>query len=1147
MATARSVKFLSLGVLLLHTVALGCGPFFYEAPQSLDHYPERLPVKTLRELLKETQPRPAGAATFDELAAETRAIANDIAKVAPPLLLERIELALARNRAGDYRKRFANCLYDLRDLLGSTNPAGAELHEYAAMRVEAMEWDDGFFQKAPSGEPWNITAKELEKKRRVWEQGRDETAARFMAGMAKASAAFKLHWLVLAGAWQFRHTNFEEAERLFIEVMTGSPQHPRAEVARLMLARIKMEQWRSDAPQPMGHSLPPAEWKAYRAAQDALDAYLKAHPNGRFAPDIPGWKGGLAREAGHLNEAMTCFLEQMDLRDHPEVVRRAVHEFERCLGELDSRTLEDEIGWNDGGRALPLAEIARRPLAALALVYHFLDAESRRDFGDLLERVDSLNERDITRGKLPSVLRMRRAGRAILPFLARAVANEKANYGGLVWRPKYLAILAWSASESGDQEQAIRLCEMAGETREQSDDLLFAQGVALQRNGRLNEAIAVFRQLQAKFPQSPLTGDTRFRIATALRDNHEAGLAVVEFHRIQASQKRNHDTPPRSSVAPDLHLPGELDQWIGTLLQFSPLPEIARGLSAPGIEPEIATALRQILRERHVAREDFTEALRFSESPVPSLPTEEKETRWRKLTGEEWINTVRRLNDLKMEIGAAVTREERGKKCLALAGKWSALHTMLTFPEQEQFHHSHNQFEESRAHWFQNARVAGISMDDAAREWEQRNELHHAFHYYLKAADQLPGTGLAARALWLANASLRRGAEVSPLSFQRAFATNASALSRALHERLLRECPDSDEARHTSLWWSFPLPAETRWLPGDKPDFQFEVDIGAVFTGKNAERYEVWNQYSVFKRRLEEVARHAGEWEETKLLEALEAIRRDFLPLHVSANGSYLINHLDDLTLFLHEPGLTPAARAHYFKARLSTEPPDLTDPVLLPWIDFLSFLALVREPGGIDPLTRQETRRPMSVRMREFLKQFPRSRKREAALARLAIASVRETHIRTRAINSSWPEAPRPQGYKAMRIERGVAFHAQTVFEALDAYDREFPNGRYAAEIRLWRGAAFIDHGDFHRALALLVATLDDAAHRDLHLDAALNLADLFMRLPDEPAVRPGLLAGLRENASARRRLEQFMRSETPGARLLLIEDWLNTMLGRP
>lgn len=1166
------MRLLPISLLALPITVLACGPFFYPAPPTLDRFPERLPVKTMRELFKETHPRPADAATFDQLAELTRAIAAELASGSRPELMRRIDEALARNRAGEYRKRFANCLYDFRDLLVQENAAipADELTEYTAWRFAAMDWDDGFFRKPPPAESWQFTREQLDVQRRAWEEEFSRTATRLEAEVAKAAPALKPHWLVQAGAWCFKHERFEEAARLFEQVIVQSPKHPRAEIAQLMLARVRMEEWRraKAGDDRRGEGVSSETNDKGRAADQALTAYITAYPKGRFAPDIPGWRAGLAREQGYLTQAISLFLQQMDFADHPEIVRRAVRECEACLKAMDVSEVEEELANNGPGSVLPLDEIARQPIAALAVVYHFLDAESRRDFDVMLQRFELLMDRDITERYLPPVLRMRRAGREILPALAEAVARRNEHHGGEVWRPKYLAILAWAASESGEHQQAVRLCDLAGPALEESDDLLFVRAVALQRTGELAPAIEAFRRAREKFPQSPLNAETQFRIATCLRDKQEAGLAAVELLRIQTNnshlarlrneQQQNEEGAKAEKTPPELHLASENDQWIDTLLQFAPLAEIERGLRVADLEPEIAKRLREILRQRHLARENFAAARRFAE---PALTTGEESGRpdWlpriapesyypRELSGLDWQQAVEKLERMSKEAMLAQDSSTRADKLYALAEMWASVRGYLTLPSSEDFGLFNNEFYEGWANRHRNARIAGFPGEKAAEELEVRDELRHAFRYYLEAADAASGTAVAARALWRANDALRRMAELSPWSAARAFETNVAALSRQLHERLKKEYPDSDEAKRLSVWWSFPPSAELRWMPGDITDHEAEVAIAEAFRGggQDAEVSFFWDEYWEFGRRLQQLATNAGTWDTAKLLDELAAIRREFLPKFAGPRGSWVINHLDDLTLFLHEPGLTPSVRAKYFAARLSDASPGLDDPEMQPWLDYLTFLALTREQGPEDPATGKQIVRPMSERMREFLNKFPRSRKREAALARLAVATVREARGHTGVVSTEWPEAPKLGGYKEVTTQGGEPFDARTVFSTLDAYEQEYPNGRYAAEMRLWRGAVSINISDWNAAIDLLTATLDDGTKRDLHLDAALNLADVFMRLLEKPETRPAIIAALVRNPSARNRLKQFVYSETLGARLRCLEKYLEEMYPR-
>lgn len=1155
------MKILALSLLATPVVVIACGGFFYPAPPTLDRFPERLPGKTMRELLRETTLPPAEAATFDQLLEETRAIAALVGTAPRNEVLARIEKTLSRNRTGDYRKRFSNCLYDFHDLLTGEGAPIPEISAYTAWRVNAMEWDDGFFRKATPANAWQFSEEELAQKRRNWERELKDKTEFVAEQIAKAAPGLKPHWLVQAGAWQFKHGQFADAARLFQQAIDAAPQHPRAEVALLMMARTRMEEWREVKTPADEKELPPLPEirNKLQVAEQALDTYLEKFPQGRFAADIPGWRAGLAREQGFIGAAIELFLQQMDDQAHPEIVRRAVRECEACLDALDAVKIEEEDSENPGATSLPLAEIARRPLATLAVVYHFLDAESRRDFDNLLERSDSVTDRDVTQDYLLPMLKLRRAGRLVLPALAEAVAKNKGRYDEAHWQPRYLAILAWAASEAGEHRQAIRLCELGGDATHGSDDLQFVLAVALQRNGDLDKAIEAFRALQQRFPDSPLNADSRFRIATALRDKQEAGAAVVEMMRIamgkiaqeRARQQLPADELPGPRTIPDLHIDAEIQQWCDTLLQFAPLSELERGLSVPNLEGDIARRLRAILRQRFLAREDFSAAQRFAEPAAPAaddapvvvwpsrfLDGNYFPSEW---TGEAWQNAIGNLSRLTREASATSKVPGQAAKLWALAEAWESARGRLLLSSADDYGMLHNEFYQTWTQRQANARYAGFAKG-AAAELESRDELQHAYRYYLAAAEATPGTPLAARALFRANETLRKIAELSPWSSAHAFETNAAADSKALHERLRRESPQSEEAKRI-VWWTFPPPAELAWMPGDHPNYDVEVEVAKTFQKESAaiQDFQYWDSHPDFLKRLGAIASQAETWDIPRLISELSAVRHDFLPVFAGPHGARIINHLDDLELFLREPGVTPSVGAKYFAARLSDAPPNVDDPELQPWRDYLAFLALVREkPISYNRQTDTAIHRPMSQRMREFLEAYPRSHKREAALARFALATVRETRGHTGAVTTQWPEAPKLGGYKAIRAQRDAPFDAQSVLAVLDRYDREYPKGRYAAEMRLWRGALAVDTGNWKQAVTLLNETLDDSSKRDLHLDAALNLADVFMRLLEQPENRMAIIAALQENPPARQRLRQFMQSKTPGARLRCLEGYL-------
>ena len=113
----------------------------------------------------------------------------------------------------------------------------------------------------------------------------------------------------------------------------------------------------------------------------------------------------------------------------------------------------------------------------------------------------------------------------------------------------------------------------------------------------------------------------------------------------------------------------------------------------------------------------------------------------------------------------------------------------------------------------------------------------------------------------------------------------------------------------------------------------------------------------------------------------------------------------------------------------------------------------------------------------------------------------------------------------------------------AIAGYEKEFPQGRYLANMRL-SSALAIDRKDWPSAFRDLTATLDDAGQADLHLDAALNLGYAYMQLIDQPNQRGAMVPALQAQPAAQLRLWQFMRSPTPGARLRVLEGFLREQL---
>src|SRR5437016_9232752 len=96
-------------------------------------------------------------------------------------------------------------------------------------------------------------------------------------------------------------------------------------------------------------------------------------------------------------------------------------------------------------------------------------------------------------------------------------------------------MLVHASSASGNHAQALQLSQISPDQLNQSDDLLFARAIALQRAGKTHEAIDAFQTFLNTFPKSPMTPGVKIRLALALADNHQAGDAIATLRDLLAT------------------------------------------------------------------------------------------------------------------------------------------------------------------------------------------------------------------------------------------------------------------------------------------------------------------------------------------------------------------------------------------------------------------------------------------------------------------------------------------------------------------------------------------------------------------------------------------------------------------------------------
>jgi hypothetical protein len=110
-------------------------------------------------------------------------------------------------------------------------------------------------------------------------------------------------------------------------------------------------------------------------------------------------------------------------------------------------------------------------------------------------------------------------------------------------------------------------------------------------------------------------------------------------------------------------------------------------------------------------------------------------------------------------------------------------------------------------------------------------------------------------------------------------------------------------------------------------------------------------------------------------------------------------------------------------------------------------------------------------------------------------------------------PAAPTdPHGLTEVvhKLHRVEPFDPKRVTQALDDYDREFPHGRYAADVRDMRAATLWRTGEWGKAIDLTLAQLTDKVSGDLLGDAETRLANIFAELANVEH-RPQVLEAIR------------------------------------
>ena len=656
-------------------------------------------------------------------------------------------------------------------------------------------------------------------------------------------------------------------------------------------------------------------------------------------------------------------------------------------------------------------------------------------------------------------------------------------------------------------------------------------------------------------------------------ESHATGYAptIYPLARLYMSDSEGYPTGEVQWNAADSAVYGNLSgadeeqiyQFIDTLLNFVPLPELLATPEDKNLDEAGKRKVRAILAERYLAAEDFAEAKKYIVDPHK----------------QEIVNRLERLTN-----DNTGTPEQKAQRMMELGDAWAAARgRLLRTPLDTDLH------EEAPVPGLlrrDNGHTLGLT--NVEDQLDERDELHHASRWWMRGARALPGTPLSAKARLKALEALPQIARFSLYTEQRAREIKLEAVSREIYDKLRAESPNSPEAQRFAAYWSVPpeqkKSEETSSYDSEQSDQTAIVqcdDTAAplgypisdknafnALTRKNPSRsseeeqppYQVWNYVERHVKELRQTADAADVKGLVQLVRKNITAREDVT----------LANCLDDLAQFLSEPNVPDeAARGAYVNLRLdllhrthwpdspvdpgiSTQDSDDAvaseideaekNPALQSFHDYLDLcrIGLVagkrievttdipggKELAGVTYYSRDFAK--IEKMTRDFLAKYPRSHKREAAIFVLAraIYSLSCPHILCDTAATSGSEGDRMVDVvqKAHRVE---PFDPKRVMQALDDYDREFPNGRYAADVRDMRAATLWRMGDWGKALDLTLAQIAGHVSGDLLGDAETRLANIFAELANVEH-RPQVLAAIRAHPACLPYLAAYVGAAT-------------------
>ena len=1109
-------------------LSIACGPSFYQAPPSLGTYPDRVAAKRWHHLFTETSPLDPALPTAAALDDTCKALPALIAPMDPAKRMIEIDRLLGENRTGPYSSRRANFLHELRELAADTTLLSA-----AGTYIEWRVNHDSVLPSAPpSVRPWDMEVPEFETLQQLHEFRVKQRLTFFKEQINQSDGRMLPYWIVRRGAFHFESGRYDDAMRDLSLARDEFPDHPRAEAATLLQARCHIEQSR------FLRRSAPAEGKAEQISSllDQADSLLREfiiqQPKGRFTPDAEGWLGGIAFDREQLGLAVKHQLARLDLQPTREITRSVLRECDRIFERLlESQEDGGPDVWIDPELEFDAAAVAAHPLVARLFVQHCIDPAAQIHLPMWWDDGES-------------------GDRATIDFLKRRILNPQPfvrlalhSLGGelLKVNPKpddlTLTLLAWSATEDGEHEQAVALLD---KVQSPSDESMQARSIVLQRLGRHAEAVVAFDRLATAFPQSPLISDLPYRRSVSHFRSGQSGKAILDILPLV------YPVPsiPGAELAetePVLRAHSQLIQWLDSLIQFAPLEQLVSAYPDTAPESRQRDILRDAIRCRALSDGKFglAEAYLTEETQPPAASWEWMNSRLARnlpMKRSDWEQRVAPLAALHAELAASPPASEAGRLHLAIARHWMSQRGQLTLPSLALCYYAASEEEKHELLRRRNALGLGFANEAVHRELDRRDEASHALEHALEAAKS-SDPAIAAPALELANQCLFRRAEFSLYQKSRALETDASTLSANLHQQLRDRFPDSPEAKR-SVHFTF-SPAAGPWMPGDyNPTNSTVALVDALFGYKDDELME---HGGVEQAKIEELdepfTRIAPDKTFPDLRKEITAAQNELAALRPMTDPGHqvdvvrVIDRLDDLHAAASLPGITMADFISYANGHHDKLPPAFSS-----LLEFRSHLKPLQSADGWDIGPRNDT----IAAWRDFLEKFPDSPKAEAASFRMTRLISRQYRTSRRISAIHFPDAPIPNGYKHVEVMRmDPSDGSEVVLAAISDHEARFPGGRYRDDLNLLRAGALIDSGKFAQALSLLENLLKNEMQRDLHAVAALEFADIAQRLLD-PSQRAAVAAAMRRTPGAMDHLRALVDGDTFLSRLKPMMPWL-------